>query len=55
MTRVSTPDLRLRPAVRVLLVDPFERVLTMRWELSDGRGAWEVEHRHPGGSARHLP
>jgi 8-oxo-dGTP diphosphatase len=36
---------RLRPAVRVVLVDPDERVLTVRWRLPDGRGVWGL----PGG------
>jgi len=39
------PALHLRPAVRVLLVDPEDRVLTCRWILGDGRGVWGV----PGG------
>ena len=41
MPTVST----LHPAVRVLLVDPADRVLMVRWRLADGRGVWGV----PGG------
>jgi 8-oxo-dGTP diphosphatase len=37
--------LNLRPAVRVVLVDPADRVLMVRWRLADGRGVWGV----PGG------
>lgn len=36
---------RLRPAVRVVLVDPADRVLTVRWALADGLGVWGM----PGG------
>lgn len=38
-------DLHLRPAVRVVLVAPDERVLTVRWRFADGTGVWGV----PGG------
>ncbi|WP_165372467.1 NUDIX hydrolase [Nocardioides iriomotensis] len=44
MTRPPAP-LRLRPAVRVVLVDPDERVLSMRWMLADGDSVWGM----PGG------
>ncbi|MGZ4495140.1 MAG: NUDIX domain-containing protein [Nocardioides sp.] len=36
---------RLRPAVRVCLVDPDDRVLLVRWDFRDGRGLWGL----PGG------
>jgi 8-oxo-dGTP pyrophosphatase MutT (NUDIX family) len=41
---VTTP-LRLRPAVRALLVDPADRVLMVRWAFRDGGGVWGL----PGG------
>lgn len=37
--------LRLRPAVRVVLVDPAGRVLTVRWVFADGMSVWGL----PGG------
>jgi 8-oxo-dGTP pyrophosphatase MutT (NUDIX family) len=40
-----TTRLRLRPAVRVLLVDPEDRVLMVRWAFPDGGGVWGL----PGG------
>ncbi len=40
-----TAGLRLRPAVRVLLADPVDRVLMVRWEFADGQGVWGL----PGG------
>lgn len=36
---------RLRPAVRVLLADPDDRVLMVRWAFRDGGGVWGL----PGG------
>ena len=38
-------SLRLRPAVRVALVDPDDRVLMVRWAFPDRAGAWGL----PGG------
>ncbi|MGZ8736249.1 MAG: NUDIX hydrolase [Nocardioides sp.] len=35
-----TTQLHLRPAVRVLLVDPEDRVLMVRWAFPDGAGVW---------------
>ncbi|MGN6577537.1 MAG: NUDIX domain-containing protein [Nocardioides sp.] len=40
-----TSGLRLRPAVRVLLADPADRVLMMRWAFPAGGGVWGL----PGG------
>ena len=40
-----TAQLRLRPAVRVLLADPADRVLMVRWAFPDGLGVWGL----PGG------
>jgi 8-oxo-dGTP pyrophosphatase MutT (NUDIX family) len=40
-----TTPLHLRPAVRVLLVDPEDRVLMVRWAFPDGGGVWGL----PGG------
>jgi 8-oxo-dGTP pyrophosphatase MutT (NUDIX family) len=46
----TSPDplitgLRLRPAVRVLLADPADRVLMVRWAFPAGDGVWGL----PGG------